>query len=364
MTSCARSFRRLVSALSVFAALATPACFDSGETQIPEAGGRELVRRRGSVIVEGCSLDSSQRATLETSGARRMLSEIVLLCLTVDEDGQVSPSDPDKRAALTAEVRALRTMGYRVLLGAGLGSSRDALSSADRGAATLANAATRSTAIATLTTLTAEADGVDLILAPLPSASRQDVRAYVGEASRAFGVARTELFVPPSLSSPSDLPGGEAFDLPALAPLVSRFRAMTLDYSCCPGPGATTDPGWTTDVVRFLATQAGGTSIDFSYPLFGTDFGPKGQRSVTYIEAVGLAAQAGVDVGRSPTGAPTFRYGALDGAHDVYFDDAVSTSLALSALDGSVLSPEVGVVFYGLGAEQPGLFDDLASRTP
>ena len=198
----------------------------------------------------------------------------------------------------------------------------------------------------------------------LPAASRPDVEAYVGEASRAFGLQRTELFVPPSISAPSDIPGGDAFALPTLAPFVSRFRVMTLDYSCCPGPGPTTDPTWTVDVMAFTATQAAGTPLDFSFPLFGTDFGPNGQRSVTYLEATGLAANNRVGVRRSPTGAPTFRYAGPDGVHDVYFDDVVSTSLALSSYDATAIAPAAGIIFYGLGAEQPGLFEELSRRTP
>jgi hypothetical protein len=344
--------------------LVSAACTNSGETELADGGGTDLVRRRGSVIVEACALDSTQRATLEAPGARRLLQDVVLSCLTVDENGQVTPTDTDRRETLRGEVSALRGLGYRVLLGVGLGSSRDAPYSAERGAATLASADNRARAIAELGGLAADADGVDLIVAPLPSASREDVTAYVTETAERLGKDRVELFVPPSLSSPSDLPGGEAFDLQALGPLVSRFRVMTLDYSCCPGPGPTFEPSWGLDVLSFMGSTAPGTPLDFSYPLYGTDFGPAGQRSLTWLEATGLASANGATVRRSPTGAPTFQYRGEDGIHDVYFDDAPSTSLVLSAYDGDVLPGGVGVTFYGLGAEQPGLFEDLSRRTP
>lgn len=363
------SFRRAVPVLSVaLALLVTPTvltgCFDSGQTDVADEAVSSLPRRRGTLIVEACALDSTQRATVQSAGARRLLQDVVLLCLTVDEQGAISPGDEDRRATLLGEVKSLQELGYRVALGVGLGTSRDALYSAERGAVTIGSPTTRATALATLTTLTKNADAVDLIVAPLPSASREDVEAYVGEASQAFGKERTELFVPPSISSPSDVPGGDAFSLPTLAPLVSRFRVMTLDFSCCPGPGPTTDPTWIADVMAFTRTQAAGTALDFSFPLFGTDFGPNGQRSVTYIEATGLAAANRVPVQRSPTGAPMFRYPGPDGTHDVYFDDVVSTSLTLSASDAATVDAATGVIFYGLGAEQPGLFDDLSRRTP
>lgn len=359
------SFRRTLSWLVLgLAAGLSAGCFDSGETEVPDEAASSLPRRRGTLIVEACALDSTQRATVQSAGARRLIQEIVLLCLTVDEQGQVSPGDDDRRATLRSEVLSLQELGYRVALGAGLGTSRDALYAADRGALTIGAPDVRKRALETLTQLTKEADAIDLILAPLPSASQPDVEAYVAEASAAFGRERTELFVPPSISSPSDIPGGDAFSLPKLATSVSRFRVMTLDFSCCPGPGPTTDPTWTADVMSFTATQVGGTSTDFSFPLFGTDFGPNGQRSVTYIEATGLATANGAAVRRSPTGAPTFRYAGPDGAHDVYFDDLVSTSLALSAYDATAIDPGTGIIFYGLGAEQPGLFDELSRRTP
>jgi hypothetical protein len=344
--------------------LLVTACTDSGETDIADGGGTDLLRRRGSVIVEACSLDSTQRATLAAPGAKRLLQEVVLLCLTVDENGQVTPTDTDRRQTLLAEVGALRGMGYRVLLGVGLGSSRDALYSAERGAATLASVDNRTRAIADFKALSADADGVDLIVAPLPSASREDVTAYVTEAAEALGKDRVELFVPPSLTAPSDLPGGEAFDLPKLGTLVSRFRIMTLDYSCCPGPGPTFEPSWGLDVVSFMASSAPATALDFSFPLYGTDFGPAGQRSLTWLEATGLASANGASLRRTATGAPMFQYRGEDGVHDVYFDDAPSTSLVLSAYDRDVLPAGVGVTFYGLGAEQPGLFEDLSRRTP
>lgn len=344
--------------------LFSAACTDSGETEVADGGGTDLVRRHGSIIVEGCSLDSTQRATLASPGAKRLLQDVVLLCLTMDENGQVTPTDADRRQTLVGEVSALRALGYHVFLGVGLGSSRDALYTAERAATTLADEGNRARAIAEFKSIAASADGVDLIVAPLPSASREDVTAYVTETAESLGRDRVELFVPPSLSSPSDLPGGEAFDLPTLGALVSRLRVMTLDYSCCPGPGPTIEPTWGLDVMAFMGTSAPSTSLDFSYPLYGTDFGPTGQRSLTWLEATGLATANGATVRRSPTGAPTFQYRGDDGVHDVYFDDAVSTSLFLSAYGTDVLSANVGVTFYGLGAEEPGLFEELSRRTP
>lgn len=351
-------------AWALLGALALAGCFDSGEARLAEDRPSSVPRRRGAVIVDGCTLDAAQRATLQTPGARRVLQEIVLLCLAVDENGRASPTDMDAREALFREIGALRALGYRVLLGAGLGTSRDSLYGAERAGATLAAKAARDLATTELGVFAAAADGIDLHLAPLPSASRDDLTAYVSGLSKAIGRERLELFLPPSQTSPSDLPGGEAFALQLLAPLVSRLRVMTLDYSCCPGPGPTVEPLWAQDVMTFTRREAGGVPLDFAFPLYGTDFGPNGQRSVTWLEATGLSQAGSVTVRRTANGAPTFGYDGSDGAHVVHFDDATSTSLFLSALDHHALPADVGVVFYGLGAEEPGLFGELSRRTP
>ena len=47
-------------------------------------------------------------------------------------------------------------------------------------------------------------------------------------------------------------------------------------------------------------------------------------------------------------------------AHTTWFEDGVSTSRALHAWDTSALPSDVGVVLYGLGAEDPALWDTLA----
>ncbi len=84
-------------------------------------------------------------------------------------------------------------------------------------------------------------------------------------------------------------------------------------------------------------------------------------RAVTYLEARGLAATAGARLARGPTHALTFSWSDAQGVpHVVWFDDAVSTTQALAGFRPEVLPADVGVVFYGLGAEDPALFPALA----
>jgi hypothetical protein len=173
---------------------------------------------------------------------------------------------------------------------------------------------------------------------------------------------RLGVFVPPSVAVPSDLPGGEAFSRKDISPHVDRMRIMTLDFSDL-GPGPTIDPGWAVDAVRLARQDA--LAVDISYPLYGTDFGPRGRRSIGYLEAVALASISRVAIERGPTTAPFIRYVAYDNEpHELWFDDTDSTAHALGAWTNEVLPLDVGVLFYGLGAEEPSLFERLGARMP
>ena len=50
--------------------------------------------------------------------------------------------------------------------------------------------------------------------------------------------------------------------------------------------------------------------------------------------------------------------------HVVVYEDLFSTAFVLGAFAPPVLPASTGVLFYGLGAEEPGLFGRLARRTP
>jgi spore germination protein YaaH len=208
----------------------------------------------------------------------------------------------------------------------------------------------------------APADGVEIDLQKLPNEARPAVTALVAELAPTVRPAkRLGIFVPPSVTDPSDLPGGEAFSRRELAPHVDRMRIMTLDYSELE-PGPTIDPGWAVDAVRLARTDF--PNVDVSYPLYGMDFGPRGTRPVTYLEAFGIAALAGARIDRGPSGAPFVAWRDGAGLHFTWFDDAESTARALGAFGHDVLPPDVGVLFYGLGAEEPRLWDELAARLP
>lgn len=352
-------------ALVIGAALTAVGCSGpSGETvdRIGLRADTPLPARAGSVIVDGCALDPWQRSTLGLSGARRVLQEVILLCLVPRLDGTVGPRDPSAVAALAAQIADLHQVGYRVSLGVSFTDETGARYDGKQTRDFLADPAWRARFRETLVPAVAPADGVEIDLQLLPDEARGSVIALVTEIAPLLRPAKKlGIFAPPAVSTPSDLPGGEAFSRSALAPLVDRWRVMTLDYSDR-GPGPTIDPGWAVDAARVALADT--AAVDIALPLYGTDFGPRGRRTISWLEATGLASSSRVDIQRGPTTAPFFRYITLGETHELWFDDAESTANALGAWRHDVLPAGVGIVFYGLGAEEPALFERLGARLP
>lgn len=329
--------------------------------------------RHSSVLIDGCALDPWQRTTLASEAARGAISEVVLLCLTVRDDGQIGPLDAAARAALAEEVQGLRQSGYEVSLGVTARSDAGADFAPERIGSFLRSKATRDQATAGLAALAKGGTGLDVALPRLLDGARADLGAWVGELSAAVRPgARLGILAPPSSMEASDVPGAAAYDLRALAPQVDRIRLMTVDYSCCgdgPGPGTAVD--WIDEVTRFALARVSMTPISFTLPLYGTGFeillddqnqARVEERPVTFLEALGLAGKYQTQIQRTSAGALHFAYTTETGAkREVWFDDARSMRSYLHGLDGSVPAG-TGVFYYGLGAEDPALWDGLPRR--
>lgn len=327
---------------------------------------RPLAHRPGAVIVDGCALDTWQSGALASSATRRMVGEVIFLCLVPRATGEVGPSDPSAVANLAATVSLLHGEGYRVKLAVSFTDETGGKYDGAQTAAHLADPVWSTAVIAHLKTASAVADGLELDLQRLPGTASALVTSFTRELGVAIRPGKElGMFLPPSIQTPSDIVGGDAFELNALAPLLDHARVMTLDFSCCNQmPGPTIDPGWAVDAARFTRGRMGGTKVDVAFPLYGTDFGPNGQRAVSFLEASAVANAKHARLDRGPTGALQFTYRDDSGNHAVWFDDAESTARALSAWDATALPLEVGILFYGLGSEDPALFDALSSRTP
>ncbi len=353
----------LVAALAL---AALPACSASSgeETAAVSTQGADgqIPLRRGTVIVDGCVLDTWSRAVLAQPTTKRLVSEVIMLCLVPRESGEVGPRDPSAKTAITALVADLHRDGYTVNLGAAFTDESGQRYDGAQTRAWLSRADFRLRVQQTLLEASTLADGIEIDLQKLPNDARSDVTALVRGVSSAVRPAKKlGVFVPPSVTEPSDLPGGDAFDRRALAPVVDRVRVMTLDYSETTA-GPTIDPGWAVDAARLARSDA--PNVDISFPLYGMDFGPRGTRPTTWFEAVAIASASGVGISRGATGAPFVAYRRDGENHELWFDDASSTARALGGWTYEVLPADVGVVFYGLGAEEPGLFDKLSARLP
>lgn len=350
-------------------ALALAACgVDSGETHgaVGLHADGALPVRTSSVVVDGCGLDTWQRSTLAGGGAKRVLrgGDVIFLCLVPREDGTVGPRDESAQSELTRLIGELRNEGYRVHLGVSFTDGTGTRYDGAQTRAWLALPSFRKNLLDSLAFAIDAADGIEIDLQKLPDDAQRDVTTLVRDLGQRvhFAKKRLGIFIPPSVTSPSDLPGGEAFQRQDLAPHVDRMRVMTLDFSENE-PGPTIDPGWAVDAVRLA--QFATPNVDISFPLYGIDFGPRGVRGVSYGEAIASAVASGGNVSRGPTQAPYVNWKGFGGEqHITWFDDAESTAVALGGWAPPVLAPEVGVLFYGLGAEDPKLWDSLARRMP
>jgi hypothetical protein len=324
----------------------------------------KIVRRPAAVMVEGCGLDSWQRSTLATSATRAVLQEVIFNCPTMRLSGVVDPVDDTARAAMTKDVGDLRAQGYKVKLAVTLGDQFDRPNPPDRTLAAFQSADWRAKVIANLVPFIAMADGIEIFLLEVPSSIRTALTTFISElAAVPRGSKSLALLAPPSVTEPSDIPGGDAFDIPSLSRVVDRIRLMTLDFSCCgAGPGPTIDSGWAVDVARLAQSRSGGAPIDVSFPLYGTDFSDLGERPVTFLEAHATAKYHGIIPQRALTGTLHFewREPTTGRRHITWFEDGISTVRALRSWDDRTLPPNVGIVYYGLGAEEPRLWETIA----
>ena len=343
--------------------------FTSSGTQV-QTDTQSIPARHGTVIADGCTLDPWQMEVLETNSAKLVIHDVVLDCLLPHADGTVTPADGSAKLQLSNLVAQLHGMGYGVSLAASFVTDNGYVFDGTQTAKELsdptwiANVATNISAIMT----ESGADAVDLDLEMLPATARVTVTQMVAAvAARVRPAKKLNLFLPPSIQAPSDVPGGDAFDVPTLATHVDRFRVMTLDFSGNHA-GPTIDSGWAVDAYRFAQAQSSSSTFDVSFPLYGNDFtttGTGGERLTTYFEALGLADTYHATAQRGATQELFLDYtDEGKNSHEVWYDDAHSTLVTLAAWDPKTIPSTVGVTFYGFGAEDSALWGAIAEATP
>jgi spore germination protein YaaH len=344
-------------------ACATVGCGSKSNTVGSFGGesGTPVTPRVGTVLVEACQLDTWQSETLASSSARQVLQTVVLLCPTAHDDGTVTPVEPSAQQELAQQVQTIQGMGYSVRLGLTMADELGQPYPSDVMASSLASATWRKSVVSGVAPFAAMGNGIELQLPPPPDTSTTDVTSLVSALSTTVGASKLGILVPPGGAS-NDVAGSAAYDLVSIGPLVARIRLLTLDYSCCSGsPGPTIDSGWAVDVYRAARNETS-APLDVSFPLYGWDFGPDGQRSVSYLEAQAVASSTRASLQRGPTGALYYDWqDEGGGAHETWFDDGTSTTWTLAAWDSQTLPSDVGVLFWGLGGEDPALWDTIAS---
>ncbi len=318
-----------------------------------------IARRSGALVIEGCTLDAGQRQSLESEALRSVVSTAILLCPAIHEGGAL-PRDPDGLQTLSDTITYLRARGLRVELGIGARDDAGQDLSAVRLAALLRDPMQRDLTATAAAQFAPRADGLVIALPALPESSSSDLGAWVQTVAAWTPGRKPSIFVPPSSTEPSDLPQGSAVNLRALAGSIGRVYAMTLDYSCCEGiPGPTTDAEWTAQVVSLASRQSGQTAVYLSQPLYGVQFVDGKSQPLSYLAAAGLASARNIQVLRQEDG--SLQYSFVDEKsrrNEVWFDDGRSIAGRLSQLDPRV-APEVGVLYYSLGGEDPKLWSTL-----
>lgn len=358
--------KRLLSIACLSFAAPLAACgFSSGEETEKVGLGADtaLPGRKGTIVIDGCVIDTWSRSTLALPATKKVAQEVIMLCAVPRLDGTVGPRDESAATHLKALVAELHGEGYRVNLGVAFTDESGQRYDGAQTNAFLSSPAWRARFVETLPPVLEPFDGAEIDLQKLPNDARSAVTSLIGAtASKIRPQKKLNAFIPPSVANPSDLPGGEAFSRLELAPNLDRMRIMTLDFSES-SPGPTQEPGWAVDAVRLALADF--PRCDISIPLYGMDFGPRGRRPTTWFEAQAITTKGGIEIQRGPTGAPFFRYELFGNeTHELWFDDATSTTRALGAWSFDTLPPEVGVLYYGLGAEDPTLFEAIGGRMP
>ncbi|MBI5534335.1 MAG: hypothetical protein HY898_16550 [Deltaproteobacteria bacterium] len=350
----------------VAACMAATGCgWQSGERgSRPSEPGRTIQPRAGTIVIEGCVPDAGQTDSLRTARSLGVATDVVLVCAEAGDDGNVHLLRGTLPETFAAQVSLLHAAGYRVMLGLTYAGGPGATADPAGASKLLADPKWRGRVTQELSVI--EVDGYELAFPQLVNGSRGDVLSFAKTLSAKARPARTVgIFTPPSISEPSDLPGGDAYDLPALRPYSDRFRLMTLDFSCCgAGPGPTIDPLWAASAVRAATGKVPEGMVDVSVPLYGVHFWELHEQYVSHAEAASLAVHHDATIQRTDLLVPHFTFSQSGSIHEVWFDDQVSILSHLASWKPVVVPAPVGVVYYGIGGEDGGLWPAIAEARP
>lgn len=329
-----------------------------------------LPKRAGTLVIDGCGVHTDQQATLRSASTRQVVSDLLLVCLSLTDRGGVSLRSAQTKLGLRTQIADLRSIGYVVHLGITAVDEDDDDQPAAELTRWLRRPLWRQGTVQALTEYAQDSDGLHVLLPELENQARGDLTTWVTALAAKVRPKRPlGLFVPPSLKQPSEIPGGDAYDLTALVGQVDRVHVLTLDASSGETPGPMLDADWTLQVAASARSLVPDNKLNVSVPLGGIDFQmvstPARQIAdetpVTFAEALALASMYSVTPQGEEDEARHFAYkDASNNEHEVWFEDSASIVQGLRDLPEASLPVSVGVVYFDLGREDPTLFATLA----
>ncbi len=159
-----------------------------------------------------------------------------------------------------------------------------------------------------------------------------------------------------------------AQDWPRLAAAADHVNIMTYDYtSRNQPPGPISPPEWVVRVLDYAATVTDVSRIYFGMPFYGYGWqrGNPPARTTTWESVQPWIASFGVDVTRDPISGEAMVDAKPPGLprQVVVYNDAASVGARLEAVLAA--HPDVGgMSIFGLGGEDPAVWDVLAELRP
>lgn len=212
-------------------------------------------------------------------------------------------------------------------------------------------------AIATLVVQKAY-DGIDIDYESLPASARTDFSTFIQLLATKLHQSRKRLAVAvhAKTSDFGNWDGSASQDWRAIGAAADNMKIMAYDkhYSgSVAGPIAPLD--WLDAVVTYAKTVVPAGKVIVGLPWYGYDWQATTARSLTYQEAIDLAAAQGATVTRDASGEATFTYA----GRTVFFNDALAYQKKIDLLMAKHATIG-GVAAWRAGSEDPALWPTVA----
>ena len=210
-------------------------------------------------------------------------------------------------------------------------------------------------------------DGIDIDYESFPLSTRDDFSAFV-EVLSAELHARGRLLsvaVHAKTSDRGTWEGAAAQDWARLAAAVDVFRIMAYDYHhrASPEAGPIGPPQWAADVLGYAATVTDLSKVRLGLHFYGYRWQRGQVATITWESFQHTVDSFGLTVARDPADREAYVQFKVRGlpAQTIYVADAVGLAYKLDVLLSAY--PDLGgVAIWGIGGEDPQLWDVLRAR--